>query len=356
MGLTSEELLKRKNKNLSKFNKTQVEFEDGYVETERVRNILENTSTILDDLDKEFEEKTGLNETDTTFLFLAIGLQIARQYLLSNEKFRLDSNQGDKLAKTLLSGAPKDWKDILTQSVPYDAISTGNHISDTGLSGTTHRYRTLGHDPIFGWIFGTANILTNSLTKTNFETYQVHNMQIIRHYPNGIMGVMERSVNYSANDPKLLLAAIARQAIHFGSDYFTKQGLPVPAIATVNNQLAQKMICDWNIDAYSITRAATIAVFINSLISIIHGFFYNEDEYSDRKIYEVKTRKIIMYSNLIATSSNIAIVALTKNMKKFDVGGIAITIYRLITDTKFICQVKEEFIFGSYKKMIEGTL
>ncbi|MDO4792798.1 MAG: hypothetical protein Q3993_01350, partial [Filifactor alocis] len=69
---------------------------------------------------------------------------------------------------------------------------------------------------------------------------------------------------------------------------------------------------------------------------------------------EVRTRKILSYSNLIATSSNIAVVAVTKDMTKLDAGGMAVTIYRLITDAKFIRQVKEEFIFGSYKDMIMG--
>lgn len=74
----------------------------------------------------------------------------------------------------------------------------------------------------------------------------------------------------------------------------------------------------------------------------------------DRKLYEVWTRKIISYSNLIATSSNMAVVAVTGNMQKLDVGGMAVTIYRLITDAKFIREVKEEFIFGNYRQMIMG--
>ena len=73
-----------------------------------------------------------------------------------------------------------------------------------------------------------------------------------------------------------------------------------------------------------------------------------------KKLYEVRTRKILSYSNLVATSSNIAVVAITNDMKKLDVGGMAVTLYRLITDAKFIRQVKEEFIFGSYKEMIMG--
>lgn len=72
----------------------------------------------------------------------------------------------------------------------------------------------------------------------------------------------------------------------------------------------------------------------------------------EEKLYEVKTRKILSYSNIVASSSNLAIVAITKDFHKLDLGGLAVTIYRLITDRKFIRQVKEEFIFGSYKDMI----
>lgn len=76
------------------------------------------------------------------------------------------------------------------------------------------------------------------------------------------------------NDPKLLAASIARQAIHFGSDYFTKQGLPLPFIATVNNSFAQKMISEWHIDMWSVTRGITVSVFINQLVALAHGLFY----------------------------------------------------------------------------------
>ena len=177
-------------------------------------------------------------------------------------------------------------------------------------------------------------------------------MQIVRHYPLGVAGMLNRAVSYSVNDPKLLAVSVARQAIHFGSDYFTKQGLPVPIIATIDNELAGKMVSEWNIDMWAITRGMTVAAFINQLIAIIHGLFYTGTTRMERKLYETRTRKILSYSNLIATSSNTAVVAITHNMQKLDVGGMAVTIYRLITDAKFIRQVKEEFIFGSYHDML----
>ena len=352
--MSSKDYKARKNQISSELNDTVASIETGHQEAVRVRQVIENTPQILDDLDERFKRETGLTSTDIVFLFLAVGLQIARQYLLSNETYRLTHTQGDSLVYTALSLAPPNWRDVLTQSVPYDAFATGPHATGTGLGGNTHRYRTLGHDPIFGWIFGTANIMTNSLTKTNFETYQVKNMCIVRHYPLGVVGMMEKAISFAQDDPMLLAASLARQAIHFGSDFFTKQGLPVPIIATVNNNLAQQMVTKWHIDMYSITRGMALSAFINTLISLIHGLFFTGTNEMDRKLYEVRTRKIISYSNLIATSSNMAVVAVTGNMQKLDVGGMAVTIYRLITDAKFIREVKEEFIFGNYRQMIMG--
>jgi len=351
-----DELIKRKASINSDFDSTIKSIDEEISEIKRVENIASNTKMILDDLDREFCEKTKLTATDAIFLFLAAGLQIARQYLLSNDKFRLsDDKQGDKfvggIVKTL---TPPKWQDILLQSVPYDAFVTGEHISGTELSGATHRYRALGHDPILGWIFGTANIMTNSVTKYNLETYQVSNMKIQRHYPLGVVGMLKKTAEYCKNDPMLLGAAVVRQAVHFGSDYFTKQGLPVPFISTVNNQLAGDMISKWHIDMYSITRGAAVSALINQLIACIHSLFYDGITESDRKLYEVRTRKILSYSNLIASGTNIAVTAITNDFSKLDIGGLAVTIYRLITDAKFIREVKEEFIFGSYRDMIMG--
>lgn len=354
--MSSQEILKRLSRIDQESEITFDYLEKGRKEAERVGRELANTRQILDDLDEQFQRATGLTGVDVAFLFLAIGLQIARQYLLPNDVFRMTAQQGDDMMEQMMSLAPPKWQDVLLQSVPYDAVMTGPHISSTGLSGTTHRYRTLGHDPLLGWIFGTANIMTNSLTKTDLVTYQVNmtTHQIVRHYPLGVAGMLQRAVTYAQDDPKLLAAAVARQAIHFGSDYFTKQGLPVPGIAMVNNDLAKTMLTQWHIDVYSITRGAMLSSFINTLISMMHGLFYEGVGEMDRKLYEVRTRKIISYSNAVATSSNVAVVTVTKDMTKLDVGGAAVTIYRLITDTKFIRAVKQEFIFGTYSDLIRG--
>lgn len=329
---------------------------------ENVIYIAEHTEEILEDLDRQFCRRTGLTKTDWIFLITAVGLQVVRQKVFQKLGNRITDKQGDKLMKDILKVGAPDWKDVLTQSVPYDAIKTGNHISNTGLSGTTHRYRTLGHDPVLGWIFGTANIMTRSLTKNDFTTYQVSGNIIIRHYPNGTIGMFEKATEYAVNDPKLLAASVARQAVHFGSDYFTKQGLPVPMISIVDESLAKDMLTKYHINMLSVTNIAGNAMFaslINQIIAYIHGLFFNGESEMEHKLYEIRTRKIVCYSNMIASTLNIAETAFKAyatedptKLSELDIGGFLVAVSEFVRSSKFKRQVYNEFVFGTYKDMI----
>jgi hypothetical protein len=355
--MTADEIRRLKNKIDADVDKTRMDAVAGRDEATRVIGIMQNTHEILDDLDNRFEIETGLDETDIKFLFLAVALQLARQYILSNDKFRLTANEGDKLVGNFI---PKNWQNILMDSVPYDAY--GPEEMKTGLGGTTHRYRTLGHDPIMGWIFGTMNILSDSLTKYDVITsYSVRNMIIAEQIPT--LQVFSKGIEQIQADKYNLPAAIVRQAIHFGTDYFTKQGLPLPFISTINNDFS-KTLLKYNVDMWGITRGIAVATLINSMIAHVHMLFYDPERHSSQRLYEVKTRKILSYSNLVASSSNVIYVAVRsylgdkKALTKLDVGGLLVTLWRLFNDIKFIRDVKKEFIFGSYRDMImgDGTL
>lgn len=339
-------------------------------EYSRVADISHRAPAIIEDIDKQFKAKTKLSDTDIVFLFLATALQCARQYLFSNEKFRFaDNKDGDKLMKEMLSHSPvsRTWQEVLTQSVPYDATRQSDFLTikkKTKLSGNNHRYRTLGHDPVLGWIFGTANIMTNSLTKYNykidsanrylFESYEIKNMIIYRHYPNGISGVFKDAYNYAQKDKLLLPASVARQAIHFGSDYFTEQGLPIPLIMSLNNDMAKNMIEKGHIDTYGVMRGAGLAALINQLVAIIHKLFYDEAKDGTSTMYEVRTRKILSYSNALAVGSNVIVTTITKDLNKLDVGGILVAMHRFISDYKFIQEVKRDFLKNEIYNMIVG--
>lgn len=323
----------------------------------RVSNVVKNAGSIISDLDKQFSELTKLNGIDISLLFLATALQCARQYLFSNEKYRLQHDDGDKLMSNFV---PKKWEDILLASVPYDAVRMGSdlksEIGGIGIGGYTHRYRTLGHDPILGWVFGTVNILSDSLTKTDvISTYQVRIPYITGRFPGGTSGAFKYAAQQAGANKLNMPAAVVRQALHFGSDYFTKQGLPIPFLSTINNNLSKDFLTKYNIDMWSITRGATLSILINTLISFIHRLFYNETEDGKSRLYEVRTRKILSYSNTIATGSNIIYVALSKDLKKLDVGGMLVTLYRLIMDYNFIQKVKLEFISEKWNELVIGN-
>lgn len=330
----------------------------------RVAKFSGQAGYMIDKLDRQFQEKTKLNGSDTVILFLCVALQCARQYLLTNDKLRITAAEGDALmGNTLGQITPPTWKDVLfEQGVPYDVTKYQNPNLVPGLAGVNHRYQTLGHDPVLGWIFGTANIMTNSLTKSDIvTTYQVSNGYIIRHYPLGTMGMLNKAVEYAKNDPMLLAASTARQAIHFGSDYFTKQSLPIPFLGTLSPEIAQRFMFPYKdaskrayIDMWSITRGAVLSALINQLIATIHRLFYNEDRDGTPSMYEVRTRKILSYSNIMATGSNILVTSFTKDLTKLDVGGALVTLYRIVSDYKFIHEIKRDFLKNEFYSIVVG--
>ena len=332
-------------------------------EAKRVEQIMHSAPSIIEKLNRDFEESTKLTNTDVKFLFLATGLQCLRQYVFSNEKFRISAKDGDSISTKVV---PKAWQDVLLGSVPYDAVSVENSfkeaIGSTGLSGTTHRFRTLGHDPLFGWVFGPVNIITDSLTKTNVvTTYSVTDMKINGIYANGTTGAFHDCYLMSSQNKYLLPVSVMRQAIHFGSDYFTKQGLPLPLISSLNNDFAKTLVTRYGIDMYSVTRSASLSIFINSIIFYLHTLINDNPSFSSQSLYEVRTRKILSYSNTIASASNIIYVGVnaflgnTCALKKLDLGGLLVTIYRIVTDYRYIAQIKQEFLEKEFYNIVMKT-
>jgi hypothetical protein len=329
-------------------------------ESYRVSKVARDAPVIIEDIDKQFAAVTRLTRTDIKFLFIATGLQCLRQYIFSSDAFRPSSKEGDKLVKKVV---PKKWEDILLASVPYDAIARTSDCTEIpGLGGRNHRQMTLGHDSIFGWVFGPANIITDALTKSDFiTTYSVADMKISGLYKYGTMGMFSDCFEAVKSNEYLLPVAVVRQAIHFSSDYFTKQGLPIPAVGSLNKDFSQMLVKKFNIDMYSVTRSAALAAIINTIIMYVHTLFYNNETDQSPELYEVRTRKILSYSNVIASASNVIYVAVSayfgneKAVKNLDIGGLLVTLHRLISDYKFIAQVKEEFLAKQFYDVVMGT-
>lgn len=332
------------------------------------------------EVQKRFLEKTKLSKSDLGFLMLAVGMQCIRQYMISPFKERVDHEATkkadkitenkiyDKMEKYSVDGGTsggyyyRSFEDIILKGVPYDVIKGGSPIE---LSGMNHRYKTLGHDPILGWFFGTVNIMTNTLTTNDFSSYHIRNTE----NGNGVISpgiysrakndrILKAAIERTQNEPVALATAILKQGIHLKSDINTVKGLPIPFVQSISPDLA-KGLAEYGIDTANVAKTveqAALATFINTIIAMIHKLCYDENIHGDERLYKVRTRKIILYSNVIASTSNVIYVAFSKDIKKLDIGGLLVTFYRIMKDEKFITKVMDEYVNSELNSIYDNEL
>lgn len=357
----------------------------GYVDT-TIQDLLteeeiQTADQRLAAIEDEFCEKTRLKKIDVAFLVTAIALQVVRQYVITPFSDRGSADEGAEIMEKKYG---KDGKlrgkyyyateeTIVGQKkVPFDIIAGSKKYGlgkdGKGLDGNSHRFRSLGHDPILGYLFGTTNIVTNTVTWWNGTSHH------IRYKPNAA-GVCVPTIAANADTIKMfknaikrykgdggkriLTEAIVKEHLHLKSD-ITTDGLPIPFLQTISPDFAQEL-AEHGIDAVAlgdVAKQAAGAEFINFIISTIHSLICVEHGEMDRKLYQVRTKKIIWISNVIASSSNLIAVgiaagvgvagenpeAVKKSLKYLDVGGILVTITHLFTDLRFIAKIKEEII------------
>lgn len=384
-------------------------------EMRRVAEVAHNAEAIIDDIDAQFSRATKLNRTDIAFLFVATALQCARWILLPSLDLdfkqtppseRMTSQQGAQIEKqqqkaflkkheqdSIISSAMGyfGWNEIIGAPVPYDAMEGSEKFSILGdfspigtqLYGKNHHVATLGHDPLLGWVFGTMNIMSRTVTMKDFSSYNVemYDRSMVdgslilfkdkRQYitttpPTTLPIIVGQCIHSFSEDNKRLFAAVARQGMHLASDQFTKMGLPIPILNAAraqsllemgwNSAEAEKVIKKLGKDLAVVGAQAGLSILINFIVKSLHFLYFDGDveNQDELDLYEVKTRKILSYSNAIASGSNILYVALSKDISKLDIGGIMVTIYRLISDGNFIKSIKKEFLENQWYNTVMG--
>ena len=367
-------------------NSTQVILEDIMSNTEINESFHEYNL-----IEAQFSAKTSIvNKTDLSFLALATGLQVLKSLLFPyvSKKFGYGENfnPDDRLAhndKNIEAEHRKSndsfrdrlrerykpgyWTNILYQTPPYD-ITVGSKELGINMGGKAHRMYTLGHDPILGWFFGTANILTDCITFNNFLNHRVSRIDpltlkkkmMITAEQVPLTNMFKESYDMCRADKLNLPAAVFAQAQHYKSDVFTKMGLPLPLLSSFDTDFASKLYNE-HYDALCLARdikivgvSFFISKIIDMIISLMHGMFYKGDISKD--LYEVRTRKILLISNSIATSSTIINTLITNNLRNLDIGSLLNTIGNLFTNVRFIYNVKEEFIKSETSKRLEKEI
>lgn len=388
---TLEELHAKRAALRARSDETFAETDRIITESYRVADVAKNAPQIIANLEEEFEHRTRLQKQDMAFLFLATALQCCRQYLLTDFKDRLGDQEaaGNTLGEKTFDphNADADRKhrfynpsleEIISHPVPFD-VNIGSKDFGSPLSGYGkfgHRAATLGHDSILGWIFGTANIATSTVTDAKFCSYHVSSDNKSDFFANNantakVLYYTQDKLLHQGLDGKLIIAtSLVKEAVHLMSDVNSKNSLPLPIISTFNPELANDL-AKYGLDmanVINVGKQVAMAEAINLIIAMLHRLTFNLGSESDRKLFEVRTRRIILCSNSIATASNVIAVAIgsaigvatdnpdlvKKSLKKLDIGGFLVTMRHLLSDTKFIRDVKQEFVLNNFDKMIQG--
>jgi len=413
------------------------------LEQNRIINIASNAKDIISNIDDEFESVTALSTTDMSYVLFATMLQTLRWILMKpleitrmeeltpsiSKDERLRSREknhiggiydgrssgseyeheavkdyiGKKAKKAKQSedefynrnNCYRSWIEIITQPVPYDALNSldKNSIPNianinkrnseglySNIYGNNHHVLTLGHDPVLGWIFGTANIMTSKISFVDFQSYRVqrgHKIKALGEFvPNNELMYSDQVIDYlspctipgilyecllsAREDWRRIVAAVAKQAMHFQSDKYCIEGLPIPILPVLNTKKAQELIeKGWNSvefeilmekDLKQIGLSTCISILINLIIEVIYLLSIDADEELD--VRQIKIKKILSISNTIATSSNILHVALSKEISKLDIGGMIATLLELFHSAQFISAIKAEYIRGQFERQV----
>ena len=215
----------------------------------------------LERIDREFKERTRLQDADAAFVVAATMLQVARVLVINSlteveragagnaKEDALHSFQ-DRVFSGFGDGDPAESGRLFaskshilsSRGVPYDATRYEAENFKV-FKGANHRFATLGHDPVLGLVFGTSNIMTNSITcvkdanvfgigaripATYSVSYDAFGKNPLIGAPAGTVEMLVAAGRRVVSEPDAAAAALVKQLIHIGTDLYTPCGIQVP--------------------------------------------------------------------------------------------------------------------------------
>lgn len=345
----------------------------------------------LERIDREFKERTKLQDADAAFVIAATMLQVVRVLVINslteveragagNAKEDALHNFQDRVFSGFDDGGPAESGRLFaskshilsSRGVPYDA--TRYEAENLKIfKGANHRFATLGHDPVLGLVFGTSNIMTNSITcvkdasvfgigaripATYSVSYDAFGKNPLIGAPAGTVEMLVAAGRRVVSEPDAAAAALIKQLIHIGTDLYTPCGIQVPFANLVLDKAHTEALTKYvsTGDVLKVGMQAGMTVLINWLIAALHGCsLIFKDDGSDycAEMYQARTKKIILISDTIATSSSVVQASITKNSKCLDLGGAAVLVYRLFSDARFVAKLKEEYVQSELNKIYD---
>lgn len=205
--------------------------------------------------------------------------------------------------------------------VPYDAANSKNlKIPIDGLYSKTHRFHSLGHDPVLGFIFGVKDILQGTFTAIDTNGVLI-TQKVTDIKDTSILGMT-------------LFQAIGRMLGHLNSDT-TKMSLPVPGMPLLQflnfgdigkyNRTIGKVSREMYRQGYNFQYFLSMSIsplLIEIIVRLCYFFKRNNDGYDFKESIpfnllgnqkQPKLQTMLFSAHLIATSANAGKVIITKN-------------------------------------------
>lgn len=200
--------------------------------------------------------------------------------------------------------------------VPFDPANSKHEplLEGLGISPKDHRIKSLGHDPLFGIIFGVRDIMTGQMTL-------IDNDSNIR--------VLDRS-NFKYNIETNPIAALIKWICHIVSDIPTTKGIPIPGLSllrAINMQTPFKLgpkgeevslnyLITWMYkNGYTIEHFITMSI-VPMIIELFIGTYYTVSNFEllhkmeDYKRKEdVKLQSMLALAHTLTMGGNIAKMA-----------------------------------------------
>lgn len=375
------------------------------------------------DIDNKFNSLVKLHKGDYGFLFSAVLLLLVKQLLIKFEfsDKELSADETDKAFREKYDHSEKiDGKEnarpyyapkqqiLYSKTVPFDIVQNtkyynhGNIETGLGLNGNNHRFKSVGHDPTLGLVFGTANIITNTATffqgERNLHSYHImyEDMSFYKkpyvYKDAGTILALRKTIDRCIKEPRAFGCAFLKECLHIKSDKNSIMGIPLPFLMCIfDDETVMKFTVecmDWAsiADVKVISEQAAFSVLINMIISYLHRLYILWNEVKEQeslndaiKTYintetnqfdKIRTKKIIMYANAIASTINLGVCVgggivayleeetelATEFFEHIDLGGLIVTLTHLFKDGKYIAKVKNDFIKATIEQDFQEKL
>ena len=252
-----------------------------------------------------------------------------------------------------------DHTTILEQNTPFDIQDTDLFQKDDIVA--YHKY--------LGWIIGTLNILTDTITTYNLKSYTITRPMpgigkpCVNQEISTIFSVINPVMQSAGFYKDSVAAAAVQEALTQGFGKASAQDVRTlfgRAMELENKtasftEEAKGILSGFNAEWAACVGDIAGTALINTIVSAVHAILYEEKDGS-LDTYSIRTNTIILYSSAMATVINSLPAIASKNIADLDFAGILTSCISLFQSTKFWIEAKTAFLVSAYKPALDQEL